>query len=95
MTEIKTVTVNSENVAVISCPECSKSTSVDMSKYMGIEQVIRFNAKCECGHSYIVVICKRDKIRKKANLSGAYTNLSPGKEEQKGMSKSWPILTAQ
>ncbi|MFC1830360.1 hypothetical protein ACFL0O_12220, partial [Thermodesulfobacteriota bacterium] len=76
--------VNSENVAVIKCPECSKSTPVDMSKYMELKQVIRFNAKCECGNAYIVIICKRDKIRKKTNLSGSYTNLSPGKERQKG-----------
>ncbi|MFH2220393.1 MAG: hypothetical protein ABII68_12145 [Pseudomonadota bacterium] len=84
MSDIKEVTVNSENMAIITCPKCSKTTPVDMSKYMKLEQVIRFNAKCGCGHAYTVIICKRDKIRKNTSLTGTYTNLSPGKEGQKG-----------
>ena len=55
-----------------------------MSKYIAIDDVIRFTAKCKCGHSYRAVLDKRDKLRKKTNLSGTYENLTPGKEEQKG-----------
>ena len=84
MTEIKEVSVNSDNVAVVKCPECDMSKTVDMSKYVANDDVIRFTARCKCGHSYKAVLNKRDKLRKKTNLSGAYTNLSPGKEGQKG-----------
>jgi len=84
MTEIKEVSVNSDNLAVIVCPKCDTSKPVDMSKYIAIDDVIRFTARCKCGHSYKAVLNKRDKLRKKTNLSGAYTNLSPGKEGQKG-----------
>lgn len=84
MTEIKEVSVNSENISVIKCPECDTSKTVDMSKYVAIDDVIRFTARCKCGHSYKAVLDKRNKLRKKTNLSGAYTNLSPGKEGQKG-----------
>jgi len=84
MTEIKEVSVNSENMAVIVCPKCDTSKPVDMSKYIAIDDVIRFTARCKCGYSYKAVLNKRDKLRKKTNLSGDYTNLSPGKEGQKG-----------
>ena len=84
MTEVKEVSVNSENMAVIKCPKCDTSKPVDMSKYVAIDDVIRFTARCKCGHSYKAVLDKRDKLRKKTNLSGTYANLSPGKEGQKG-----------
>ncbi len=84
MTEIKEVSVNGENVAVIVCPKCNKSKSVDMSKYMTIDNVIKFKAKCRCGYSYTILLNKRDNLRKKTKLFGNYTHLSPGKKGQKG-----------
>lgn len=83
MAEIKEVSVNSKNVAVIKCPKCDTSKPVDMSKHIAIDVVIRFKARCKCGYSYKVILNKRDKLRKKTNLPGFYTNLSPGKEGQK------------
>ena len=84
MAEKKEVSAKSENVAVIECPRCNTSKTVDMSKHIAIDDVIRFTARCKCGNSYKVVLNKRDKFRKKTNLSGSYTNLSPGKGGQKG-----------
>ncbi len=84
MAKIKEVSAKSENVAVIKCPKCDTSRTVDMSKHIAIDDVIRFTARCKCGYSYKVVLNKRDKFRKKTNLYGSYTNLSSGKEGQKG-----------
>ena len=85
MAERIEVSVNSENVAVITCPKCNTSKSVDMSKYIAIAGLIRFTTRCKCGHSWNAILDKRDKLRKKTNLSGSYTNLTPGKEGHKGV----------
>jgi hypothetical protein len=84
MAEIKEVSLINENMAKIRCPECHKSKSVDMSKYMTMDRVIIYKAKCICGHSYTVVLNRRDKLRKQIDFFGVYTNLSSGKEGQKG-----------
>jgi hypothetical protein len=84
MAEIKEVSLINENMAKIKCPKCHKSKSVDMSKYITMDRVIRFKAKCICGHSYTVVLNRRDKFRKQIDFFGVYTNLSSGKEGQKG-----------
>ncbi len=83
MAEIKDVSAKSNNVAVIKCPKCDTSKPVDMSEHIASDGVVRFKARCKCGYSYRVVLNKRDKFRKKTNLSGSYTNLSHGKEGQK------------
>jgi hypothetical protein len=70
--------------AVFACPNCEKSHTADVSKYKDIKTPIRLKAKCGCGHSFAVIIDKRDRIRKKTNLSGLYANISPGKNGQKG-----------
>ena len=46
MAEIKEVSLINENMAKIRCPECHKSKSVDMSKYMTMDRVIIYKAKC-------------------------------------------------
>jgi hypothetical protein len=84
MAERMEVFVNSENVAVITCPKCNRSKSVDMSKYIAIDGLIRFTTRCKCGHSWNAILDKRGKLRKKTNLSGSFTNLTPGKEGNKG-----------
>ena len=84
MSEIKEVTINEENIAEIRCSKCLKIRSVDMSKYKTMDRVIRFKAKCSCGHSDTVVLNRRDKFRKQTDFFGVYTNMSSGKEGQKG-----------
>jgi hypothetical protein len=85
MDERMKVFVNSEDVAVITCPKCNRSKSVDMSKYNTVAGLIRFTARCKYGHSVKAILEKRDKLRKKTNLSGSYTNLTSGKEGHKGV----------
>ena len=79
------VSVNSENMAVITCPRCNASKPVDMSKYIAIDGLIRFTTRCKCGHSWEAILDKRDKLRKKTTLSGSFTVLTPGKEGHKGV----------
>ncbi len=84
MSEIKEITLNKENMADIRCSKCLKNRSVDMSKYKDMDRAIRFKTKCRCGHSDTVFLNRRDKFRKNTDFFGVYTNLSSGKEGQKG-----------
>jgi hypothetical protein len=74
------------NKAQFVCPECKKTKPVDVSKYMDIEEAIKLKVKCGCKHVYTAILCKRDIYRKRRNtiLTGAYTNITDGKEGQKG-----------
>ncbi len=84
MSEIKEVILNEKNMADIKCSKCLKNRTVDMSKYKIMDRVIKFKTKCSCGHSETVLLNRRDKFRKKTDFFGVYTNLSSGKEGQKG-----------
>ena len=84
MSEIKEITINEENKADIRCSKCLKTRSVDMSKYKTMDRVIRFKAKCSCGHSDTVLLNRRDKFRKPTDFFGIYTNKSSGKDGKKG-----------
>jgi hypothetical protein len=84
MSEIKEITLNNENIAEIRCSKCLKIRSVDMSKYVAMDRSIKFKAKCSCGHSDTVFLNRRDKFRKRTDFFGVYTNMSAGKEGQKG-----------
>ncbi len=84
MSEIKEVVLNEENKADIRCSKCLKNRTVDMSKYTTMDRVIKFKTKCSCGHSETIFLNRRDKFRKNTDFFGVYTNLSSGKEGQKG-----------
>jgi hypothetical protein len=84
MSEIKEITLNKENKADIRCSKCLKNRSVDMSKYKDMDRAIRFKTKCRCGHSDTVFLNRRDKFRKNTDFFGIYTNMSSGKDGQKG-----------
>jgi len=79
------------NKAQFICPECKKTKPVDVSKYMDIEKAVQLKVKCGCKHVYTAILCKRDIYRKRKNtiLTGAYTNITHGKEGQNG---SMPVL---
>lgn len=74
------------NKAQFVCPECKKTKPVDVSKYMDIEKAVKLKVTCGCKHVYTAILNKRDiyRIRKKTVLTGAYTNITHGKEGQKG-----------
>jgi len=79
-----TIPVIAGDNAIFVCPKCETTKTVDISKYKDIETPIRLRAKCGCGHVYPVLLEKRDRYRKKTNLTGEYVNVSSGKKNQKG-----------
>lgn len=67
------VYITSKNTATFICPECQRSTTVDVSKYANIDKKVKVNVKCACEAAFTVELEKRRKYRKATNLPGQYT----------------------
>ncbi len=79
------VSINSDNKVVFECPECKTSKTVDVSRYEDIEKAVMVKAKCQCGHTYTVVMEKRGRFRKETELYGVYSKLGSKTHGQKGL----------
>jgi len=40
------VYVTSKQIATISCPQCARSKTVDVSKYATLDKMVKVNVKC-------------------------------------------------
>jgi transposase-like protein len=69
MSEIKAF-IDSEGKAVIKCPECHEVRIVDVKGYSKLEHFVRFKVKCPCGHTFKVILERREYFRKPVNLKG-------------------------
>jgi len=79
------VYITSENTANFSCPNCNKYRSLDVSKYKDIQKSVRLKYKCQCGHSYSVILERREGGRRKeTDLFGTYNYILSGKGARKG-----------
>jgi hypothetical protein len=73
-----------ENKATLICPQCKKSTTVDVSKYTSKTRAVKINSTCSCGYKWTAILEKRKKYRKPVNLSGTYDYLKDGKVVDRG-----------
>jgi hypothetical protein len=69
-----------EYKAVFTCPECTKSKTVDVSKVLFKTNKISLKVKCPCGHIFPVIIERRKFYRKETNLSGVFMLENNSKE---------------
>jgi hypothetical protein len=69
----KSVFVNSENKVVFTCPQCTKSKTADVSKFLGQKSDSQIKVRCRCGHVFQVTLERRKFYRKKTMLHGFYT----------------------
>ena len=74
------VFVNSENKANLVCPVCTKTRTVDVTKFLDIKANAKLKAKCPCGHSYSVILERRKFYRKEVNLAGVFKPDKSGRE---------------
>ncbi len=70
---IKKTFINSFNKATFVCPECERSKTINVSKYKETKKAVKVNCMCSCGHSYTVLLERRQHFRKKVSLSGIFT----------------------
>jgi hypothetical protein len=68
----QSVFVNSENKAIFTCPQCTKSKTVDVSKILFSANKINLKIKCPCGNIFPVRIERRKFYRKETNLRGVF-----------------------
>ena len=78
------VFIYKDNKAIIICPKCEKSKTIDVSEELGSKYLVRLKHKCSCGYLYIVPLERRKRHRKTTNLKGAYRCLVSGEQEAKG-----------
>lgn len=64
--------VNREGKTTFTCPQCSRSKSIDVSGYIKKKKAIRVKCKCTCGYTGVFLLDRRDQYRKKTSLLGAY-----------------------
>ena len=66
------VFVNNEYKAIFTCPQCTKSKTVDISNLLMQKKKLTIRVKCTCGHIYPVVLERRKFYRKKTSLPGIF-----------------------
>ena len=79
------VYITSQQMATFVCPKCSRSKTVNVSKYTSLDKLIRVNVKCPCGHAYTSILEKRKQYRKKTNLAGTYIHFIDGRPINRGV----------
>ena len=79
------VYITSQQMATFICPKCSRSKTVNVSKYTSLEKLIKVNVKCPCGHAYTSILEKRKQYRKKTNLAGTYIHFIDGRPINRGV----------
>lgn len=60
------------NKAIVICPKCEKSKTIDVSEDIGSKYLVRLKHKCSCGYLYIVLLERRKRHRKIVNLPGTF-----------------------
>jgi len=78
------VFIYKDNKAIIICPKCEKSKTIDVSEELGSQYLVRLKHKCSCGYLYMVLLERRKRHRKLTNLQGTYTCFVSGDQATKG-----------
>ena len=72
-------------MATFSCPQCTRTKTVDVSKYATVDKMVKVNVKCPCGPAYKAILEKRKQYRKETNLPGTYIHFIDGKPQNRGL----------
>ena len=65
------VYVTKNQNASIFCDACEKTTTMDVSDFMGLDKAVRLKFKCTCGYSFSVLLERRSYVRKKVTFKGS------------------------
>lgn len=67
--------VDTNGMAIITCPSCGMIKKVSVSKYKDIKH--RLNTRCQCGKRFDIQLNFRASYRKDVTLSGTFMIISP------------------
>jgi hypothetical protein len=79
------VYITSKEMATFVCPKCEKSKTVNVSRYVNLDKMVKVKVKCPCGYEYTSLLEKRKKYRKATNLHGTYIRVVDGKAVARGL----------
>jgi len=79
------VFIYKDNKAIVICPKCEKSKTIDVSEAIGSKYLVRLQPKCSCGYLYIVLLERRKRHRKIVNLPGTFIYSVSKEQVDKGL----------
>ena len=79
------VFIYKDNKAIVICPKCEKSKTIDVSEDIGSKYLVRLQHKCSCGYLYIVLLERRKRHRKIVNLPGTFIYSVSKEQVDKGL----------
>ncbi len=79
------VYISSQQMTTFVCPKCSRSKTVNVSKFARLDKLIKVNVKCPCGHAHTSLLEKRKQYRKETHLSGTYVHILDDQPANRGL----------
>jgi hypothetical protein len=84
-TMFEKVYITSKQMATFVCPKCERSKTVNVSRYVNLDKMVKVKVKCPCGYAYTSLLEKRKKYRKDTNLPGYYSRMVDGNVVARGL----------
>ena len=81
---VEKVYVTQNETGTFICPNCQKSKTVGVSKFIKSNKNINIKVSCPCGHTFTSFLERRKNYRKKTNLTGTFVRLVDGKPTDRG-----------
>jgi hypothetical protein len=78
------VFIYKDHKAIIICPKCETSKTVDVSEHVHTHEAVKLKHPCACGYVYNVLLERRNRYRKIVDVPGTYTHFISGREGSKG-----------
>jgi hypothetical protein len=69
--------VTDDDKATFVCDACEHAKIADVSRYKDIGKALTVKCRCKCGHQFEVTLEKRGMLRKRVNLAGTFSHISP------------------
>jgi hypothetical protein len=73
-----------DHKAIIICPECEKSKTLDVSEHVHTREAVKLKHPCECGYVYNVLLERRNRYRKIVDVPGTYAHFISGEQLSEG-----------
>ncbi len=68
------------DMATFMCPECIKAKTVNVSNYKSKDIALTVKCKCPCGHTFTVLLDRRQCNRQNFDANGIFIRYQDGKE---------------
>ena len=73
----KRIKISSLDTARLTCPECRRTKTLQLSEYELMKRITRVRFSCSCGHVFFVALEKKSGQDKQTHLCGTYVARGP------------------